>query len=214
MNPDEAVAAGACLQAAILSEDQPTLERYKIREVTALSLGLSGYGNLTTVLIPRNSSLPVVGHAIMETIENDQTSVYFEIVEGERKNSIYNNKLGGFYVDKLPKQQAGGVLFSVNFLLDEDGILTVIATETSRRTTKNLIITMEKFRLSEHQIDVNINKSIKLKKEDDLFELFIIRRNYLINKCRVCEYNNDDAHIRQKCKDFVKFAESLDSKCN
>lgn len=209
LNPDEAVAAGACLQAAILSKGYPSLEKYKIREVTSLSLGLSGYGNLTTFVIPKNSRLPAFGSLNRVTVYNNQKRVAFHISEGERKNSEYNNELGSFTISDLPRKKAGDVTFTVKFSLDEDGILTVSATEKSTGKNNSLTVTMGEFRLSEHQISYSIEDSVRQKEEDDLFEKFILKRNSLIEQCNGWEYKNNDDEICEKCKNFIEYAESL-----
>lgn len=210
VNPDEAVAAGACLQAAVLTNEYPSLECYRIREVTSLSLGIWGYGNLTEVVIPRNTKLPAERSTERITIKNGQIYACFEIIEGERKNSLFNNQLGSFIIENLPKKRAGDVIFEVTFLLDEDGILNVTATEKTTGMSNNLTITMDEFRLSNYQIDTNIEEAIKQKEIDDMFEHFIIQRNLFIKECNIWDYDNDDVDIREKCKQFIEFAENLE----
>ncbi|KAG5863212.1 hypothetical protein JTB14_028211 [Gonioctena quinquepunctata] len=215
LNPDEAVALGACIQAAMLKDEFADAEKFKITEVTPLSLGL-GHTLMTTV-IERNTSLPTKSSVRRQTRHNNQESVVFQIYEGERKNTIYNNKLGELRLTGLPHDRAGDVEFSVTFNLDEDGILTVTAIELSTGNRNKLVVTLGEFRLSERKVKLSVEDAAKHKYEDDVFEAYETVRTELVRKCNHILYDltkipteSDRFIVRKKCQKFLDFSENLD----
>ncbi|ENN73770.1 hypothetical protein YQE_09628, partial [Dendroctonus ponderosae] len=173
LNPDQAVALGAGIQAAIFKKEFKKLEKYEITEITPLSLGLRLEDDLMAILIDKNSSIPKRSNPnICYTVENNQKVASFNIYEGERKNIKYNNLLGSFTIDNLPSGKAGDIKFEVVFHLDEDGILEVSARETSTGKHNKLIVTLGEFRLCDHEIRQCIENAEQNKKDDELFDKY------------------------------------------
>lgn len=172
LNPDEAVAAGAAITAATMKATSAPMEKFKVSEVTPLSLGVEISGALMGFTIRRNTKLPATGTLDVCTARDNQECAQFKIFEGERKITRYNNELGIFYISDLPLKPAGEVTFKVIFNLDEDGILTVSATENSTGNSNKLVVTMGEFRLSEKQINYQIEAADQENCQDDLLDLF------------------------------------------
>ncbi|KAJ8929882.1 hypothetical protein NQ314_017388 [Rhamnusium bicolor] len=189
LNPDEAVAAGASVQAALLKEKSVELEKYLITEVTPLSLGIKTKSNYMTVYIPKNSSLPTIARRNVITATNDQTEMDIEIYEGERKNTTYNNKLGKFNISGLPPNRAGHIEVNISFELDEDGLLTVQAFEKSTEVSNKLTVTMGQFRLSETAIQRALEDAERNRREDDTFEKFNRARCNYDQRCSQILYD-------------------------
>lgn len=217
LNPDEAVAAGASIHAAFLLGDSQNLEKYRVTEVTPMSLGIHETGNLMNFVIPKNSRLPNESSRNLVTSFNDQSSIIFSIYEGERRNTIFNNKLGEFSILNLPKKRAGDVEFSVHFNLDEDGILTVTAKENSTGKTNKLVVTMGQFRLSERKIKSSLEDAKKHKIEDEVFEKFTRCKQRLDKQCRHVLYDihkisspSDRDFVKERCQQFLRDADTLD----
>ncbi|KAG5883021.1 hypothetical protein JTB14_020126 [Gonioctena quinquepunctata] len=217
LNPDEAVALGACIRAAMLEKEFKNTEKFKITEVTPLSLGLGGNGNLMVTVIKRNTSLPTTSSVSRVTINNDQESVSFEIFEGERRNTNNNNKLGTLVLRGLPCKRAGDVEFSVTFNLDEDGILTVTAIEKSSGNHNKLVVTLGEFRLSKRKVKLCVKEAAKHKYEDDVFGEYISVRDKFRKQCNRILYDltkipseSDRTFVQKQCQEFLDFSENLD----
>ncbi|KAJ8929880.1 hypothetical protein NQ314_017386 [Rhamnusium bicolor] len=216
LNPDEAVAAGASIYAACLKGEYRDLEKYKVTEVTPMTLGLIGDGELVTRYISKNSPLPATGTRTFVTVNNDQKSLLFRVFEGERKQADFNNKLGEFRINDLPSRRAGDVSFCVKFNLDEDGILNVTASEESTGKSNQLVVTMGQFRFSERKIKDTYEDAKRHKYEDDTFETFILLRNKLQLRCRHVLYDlkkissaKDKDFVEKSCKEFLEFTKEL-----
>ncbi|XP_030765482.1 uncharacterized protein LOC115889566 [Sitophilus oryzae] len=171
MNPDEAVALGAAIQASALQYKFKELQRYVVSEVTPLSLGICGSCALMGTVIKKNTALPAKGSIILGTSVNDQNKCKFKIFEGERKNCAFNNLLGEFTINNLPKGKAGDVKFEANFLLNHDGILEVEAHETMTNQTSKLIVTLENYRFCQDKISNIIDDAETNCLDDLLFEI-------------------------------------------
>ncbi|KAJ8935411.1 hypothetical protein NQ314_012830 [Rhamnusium bicolor] len=216
LNPDEAVAAGASLHAEILRDKRIDLEKYKVTEVTPLSLGMVTNMNYMKIIIPRNSSLPARSSHKSRTSFNNQSSAVFTIYEGERKQASLNNELGSFSINGLPLRRAGDVKFETNFYLDEDGILNVTAYEISTGKRNKLAITMGEFRLSEKRIRLSIEEAQNQKHEDDVFEAFNdlkrslkhILHHILYDLERICS-DKDRDFVKKQCDRFLEFVDKL-----
>ncbi|KAJ8930368.1 hypothetical protein NQ314_016832 [Rhamnusium bicolor] len=217
VHPDEAVAAGASLQAALLKENLDDLEKYKITEVTPLSLGIETTHKFMDIFIPKNSPLPFKATKRKTTTENEQDAVRITIFEGERKNVTYNNLLGEFIINGFPPRRAGDVEYNINFELDEDGVLNVTASEESTGIYNKLAVTMGQFRLSERKIKISIEEAKKHELEDDVFQKFTSFRNSLEVLCNQIMYDakkisstTERETVEGKCKDFLAFTRELD----
>ncbi|MCH91585.1 heat-shock protein, partial [Trifolium medium] len=165
INPDEAVACGAAVHAALLSEvlNVPNLV---LRDVTPLSLGISTNNGTMSAVIPRNTSIPVKKTQGYVTA-NDSGGVSIEVYEGERASVADNNLLGSFILScpGVPR----GTPLEVCFTIDENGILTVSAMEKSSGNTNEITITNDKEKLSREEIKKLIQEAREYRAEDERF---------------------------------------------
>ncbi|HEX8373360.1 MAG TPA: Hsp70 family protein [Chthoniobacterales bacterium] len=136
-NPDEAVALGATIQAGILSG---AVTNITLLDVTPLSLGIETAGGLMNVLIPRNSTIPLKRGEMFTTSVNDQTSMVIKVLQGEREMARDNWKLGEFTIDFAPAPR-GVARVGVQFEIDADGILHVLARDVATGTDRTLEVT-------------------------------------------------------------------------
>lgn len=184
INPDEAIALGAATQAFALGNDcSKKYEKYKVTDVTPLTIGLSLFGNLMKVAIKKNTPIPANSEAIkIRTVSNQQRSGKISIYEGERKNCEYNNLLGGFEI-KLPPGKAGEIEVEVVFKLNEDGILEVKANETKTGKNSMLVVSLDEYRLCENKVR-NYEEDASINHENDkMFETFTRQKCYLLRTC-------------------------------
>ncbi|GAU23243.1 hypothetical protein TSUD_172720 [Trifolium subterraneum] len=165
INPDEAVAYGAAVQAALLSEGTMDSLNLVLRDVTPLSLGILTKGDVMNVEIPRNTSIPVKKTNDYFTVEDDQSTISFKVYEGERLKASENNLLGlfNFAVPPAPK---GHIPVKVTFSIDLDGILNVSAKEETRGNKQEITITNEEGRLSSDDVQRMIQEAEFFKAED------------------------------------------------
>ncbi|KAK2415000.1 heat shock cognate 70 kDa protein [Trifolium repens] len=169
INPDEAVAFGAAVQAALLSDGIKNAPNLVLIDVTPLSLGLKINHDCMKVVIPRNTSLPVKKTKQYITCKDNQSSVLIRVYEGERTRASDNNMLGSFSLSGLFPAPCGH-LIGVCFAIDENGILTVSAKEVSTDKTNEIIITNYRERLSTEEIKKLIEEAENYHAEDEKFQ--------------------------------------------
>ncbi|KAI9127559.1 hypothetical protein K1719_000552 [Acacia pycnantha] len=168
INPDEAVAYGAAVQAAILSgQGDENLQGIVLRDVIPLSLGFETRGGIMFVVIPRNTSFPTIMCADNFTTGNDnQTESDFNIFQGERAMTKDNNLLQSFYLT-IPPEPKGVPKFKVCFSVDENGILNVFAEDARTGSKNGITITNREGRLSKVEIERMVREAKEYKADDE-----------------------------------------------
>lgn len=178
VNPDEAIAIGAAIQASILSTDaaqqSDRTAGVVLMDVVSLSLGLDVDEGHFDILIPRNTTIPYTKTKEFSTVYNNQTEVEVEVYEGERPLTKHNHKLGAFTLEGITKGKAGAPSIVVSLSVDANGILTVAATETKSSKTKNLVVDCKE-RLSTDAVNKMIEEAAKMRSSDKSESTFLLR---------------------------------------
>ncbi|XP_074308890.1 heat shock cognate 70 kDa protein-like [Silene latifolia] len=197
VHPDEAVAYGAAIHAAILSGVGTSNKGIVLVDVTPLSLGIEIEGGFMSVVIPRNTIIPTKMNDFYYNSDDNGTSVYFSVYEGERPMVKDNNLLGEFRLSGFPPAPRGATKFDVCFDIDVDGILNVSAVETVTGERKQITIINHHGRLSKEEIETIIEEAEMYKAEDEKHKKMVQAKMALQN------YANkiwDALHTGQKLK--------------
>lgn len=212
INPDEAVAYGAAVQAAILSGDTSSKSTNEILllDVAPLSLGIETAGGVMTPLIKRNTTIPTKKSETFSTYSDNQPGVLIQVYEGERARTKDNNLLGKFELTGIPPAPRGVPQIEVTFDVDANGIMNVSAVEKGTGKSNKIVITNDKGRLSKEEIERMVAEAEKFKAEDEAEAARIQAKNGLESYAYSLKNTVNEGKLNINASDKEKLQSKID----
>ena len=207
INPDEAVALGAAIQASVLSGNSDKM--IFLLDVTPLSLGIETLGGVMNAMIRRNTQVPTEYREVFTTAEDNQTSVDVKVFQGERPQTKYNHYLGEFKLDNIPPVRRGAPKIEVIFDVDANGIVTVKAIDEATNNEKVMVLSGS---LSEEEMTKMLLDAEENKIEDERFKLITSLRDWLTSlKIQLFELIDTKLLNSNEIKELQDLRESIES---
>ncbi len=205
VNPDEAVAVGAGIQAAVLSGD---VKDVLLLDVTPLSLGIETMGGVMTKLIEKNTTIPTKANQVFSTAENNQTAVTVHVLQGEREMASANKSLGKFDLSDIPPAPRGTPQIEVIFDIDANGIMHVSAKDKATGKEQSVVIKSSSG-LSDEEIEKMVKDAEAHAEDDKKFHALVEARNKADSMVHACEKTLSEAGDKVEADEKTKIESAI-----